>query len=110
MKTLLLFTLSGFLAMQAPNPSAPFPNHEQPPEGWSCHPALHQKDLETDAHACACRGMTSHDPQPTPEQCEKTPTYDGEGTQNGEVLIEHSTCKVYCHKSHCTCAKRCGTT
>jgi len=110
MKSLLLFTLSGFLAMQAPNPAAPFPNHERPPEGWSCHPALNQKEVETNAHACACRGMTMVDPQPKPEHCAKSPTYNDEGTQNGEVLIEHRACKVYCHKDRCTCAKRCGTT
>jgi len=107
---LLVALMVGVAAAQSGDPRAPFPNHEQPPEEWFCHPALDQKELETNAHACDCRGMTMVDPQPTPEQCHKQPTYDDEGTQNGEVLTEHSKCKVYCHKDHCHCAKRCETT
>lgn len=110
MKGLLVFTLGAFMAMQAPDATRPFPNHEQPPEGWRCHPALDEKEVRTNPHACDCRGMTMTDPQPTPEQCHKQPTYDDEGRQNGEYLTEHAKCKVYCHKSHCTCARRCDTT
>lgn len=108
---LLLALMVGVLAAQEPqNPAQPWPNHEQPPDGWFCHPALDEDEVETNAHACACRGMTLVDPQPTPEQCHKQPTYDGEGNVNGEVLTEHATCKVYCHKDHCHCARRCTTT
>ena len=111
MKALMLAGLmTGVLLAQSADPSRPFPNHEQPPEGWFCHPALDAKDLQTSAHACACRGMTMTDPEATDEQCATTPTYDDDGNPNGEVLIERSTCKVYCHASHCHCRKRCGTT
>lgn len=106
MRTLALLALMmGVVFAQGSDPARPFPNHEQPPEGWFCVPAQDQKAVETEPHACACRGMNME--MPTDEHCPTTPTYDDDGNQNGEVLIESPKCKVYCHKDRCSCRSRC---
>ena len=96
--------LLSVLMAQAPGttPAQPFPNHEEPPSGWWCHPAIDAKDETTDAHACACRGMqTDKDPICT------TRTEDENGNQVEQPIGESSRCKVYCHKDHCTCNVLC---
>lgn len=95
----------GIAAAQGPGttPAQPFPNHEQPPADWHCVPARDAKDVETNAHACDCRGMFMDDPFPF---CH-VPSEDEEGNQ---VLIprgESSKCKVFCHKDSCRCSQRC---
>lgn len=104
--TKLLFTVSLFVALAQGNPAQPFPNHEQPPEGWYCVPAANEKAVQTDAHACDCRGMTLDDPE---EHCR----VDGEDDEGNPIRLprgESSKCKVFCHKDSCRCAKRCETT
>lgn len=109
MRTLALLALMVGVAF-AQAPDRPFPNHEQPPDGWFCHPALNQKEVETNAHACACRGMTMEDPDPEPH-CQKQPILDEEGNPTGETFMpESAKCKVFCHASHCHCKQRCETT
>jgi hypothetical protein len=105
---MLLSLMVGVAFAQSNDPARPFPNHEQPPEGWYCVPAQDQHALETEAHACACRGMNME--APTDDHCPTMPTYDDDGNQTGEELVERSTCKVYCHKSHCHCRSRCEST
>lgn len=63
----------------------PFPNHEQPPEGWFCSPKASELD-----HKCACKRMDQD------RMCEGTPTED-------------TQCKVWCHKDHCRCPVVCKT-
>lgn len=97
MRTALLLLLIPILMAQtpAPDPARPFPNHEEPPVGWFCVPASSAAAVETEPHACNCRGMVLEDPEPF---CH---------TEDGEPRGESSTCKVYCHKDHCRCAVRC---
>lgn len=102
--TIALGVAFGFAAAQSP--STPFPNHEQPPSGWYCHPAQDANDVSTDAHACNCLGMID-DPI-----C-KTDAVDEEGNPTGEqVPLTNDTnrCKVFCHKDSCTCMRQCKST
>jgi hypothetical protein len=103
-RLLLAFVLLPvLLAAQSPDPARPWPNHEQPPDGWFCVPARDTKAVETDAHACACRGMILDDPEPF---C-YVPGEDEEGNQITIPRGESNTCKVFCHKDHCRCSNRC---
>src|SRR5262245_5840792 len=99
--------------MQAPDNARPFPNHETPPEGWHCMPAWNAKDVQTNAHACDCRGMVGpkENPDPTPHckvqqtDADGNPVVDGKGQPVMVDRGESPKCKVFCHKSFCTCAK-----
>lgn len=92
----LAFVLVGMAVLSAQGPSRPFPNHEQPPDGWFCVPALNEQAVDEDAHACACRGMALQPHCPTPNE-------DG-------TITEPSTCKVWCHPDACKCKQVCGDT
>lgn len=117
MKSLLIFTLGSFLAMQAPDAARPFPNHEQPPEGWHCRPAWNAKEVQTDPHACDCRGMNGPEEYEDPEPHCKVQGTDDDGNplvdDKGQPVMvdrgESPKCKVFCHKSACTCAQRCDS-
>lgn len=98
---MLLALMSGLALAQSP--ARPFPNHEPPPEGWHCLPARDAKDVQTNPHACDCRGMFMDDPEPF---CH-VPGEDEDGNQIRMPRAESPTCKVFCHKDHCTCVKRC---
>jgi hypothetical protein len=84
-------------------PAQPWPGHGQPTEGWFCVPAMTEKQTQTDAHACTCRGMVMQDPDPF---C-WTPSEDEDGNQVMVPVGENAKCKVYCHKDHCKCRVRC---
>ncbi len=82
MRLVILALLLFVVAQQ--NPDQPFPNHEQPPDGWYCS----HNDTRA-AHKCACQRM-DEDPL-----CEGTPK-------------EEAVCKVYCHADHCHCPIMCA--
>lgn len=88
--TALLYAI-GTLAHAAQDPARPFPNHEEPPPGWSCMRQDVNGSVE-EAHACGCQRMCSKD------------------ADGNETVIEDPTCKVFCHKDHCTCeVTKCST-
>ena len=84
---LIGLVLFGIAVMaQQPDPSQPFPNHEEPPPGWFCTADARQAD-----HKCACRNMPK---EPNDPVCHSE-------TQ------EDATCKVFCHADHCRCQMKC---
>lgn len=101
MRSLWLSLLFG-VVLFAQSPSAPFPNHELPPNGWFCTPASSASDVQTDAHACSCQGMTD-DPVCT------TMSEDPDSGDQIEVPLtnDNAKCKVFCHKDACLCAVQC---
>lgn len=88
MKTLLVSAII-LAAMLGQDPDHPFPNHEQPPEGWTC-----SRDAADKAHLCFCTGMTA-DPM-----CKTTPA---------EPIPEDPQCKSWCWRSHCECKVMCDS-
>ena len=84
MKYALLALFAIGIMAQGPDPDHPFPNHELPPEGWTCQ----RQDINSSVprvHVCDCQRM-----------CQKAE----DGT---ESVREDPTCKVFCHPHACSC-------
>jgi hypothetical protein len=95
---------AGGAALGQRDPAHPFPNHEEPPANYYCHPANNDRDVATNDHACNCLGMVER------KECDPHDEQDEEGNEvQVPATNDTAKCKVYCHKDHCTCKVNCST-